>query len=136
MGTFKGQDNDILKTLCSKNICEIVIVPHNLTNESQVLDLTVNKAARAFIQNQYNDWFTKQVAHQFKSGKHPAIIKILSKLSDLEPLHAGWIVNLHNHMQECETVVKGFKEAGIVEAIKDSDVVTLPFQYLSKPVGT
>ena len=44
MDTFKGQD--ILKEFCSKNRCEMVIVPHNLTNKFQPLDLTVNKAAR------------------------------------------------------------------------------------------
>ena len=51
-------------------------------------------------------------------------IFIGSKLPDLKTLHAGWIVNLHNHMQgECETIVKGFKEAGTVEAIKDSEAI-------------
>ena len=30
MDTFKGQENGILKEFCSKNRCEIVIVPHNL----------------------------------------------------------------------------------------------------------
>ena len=57
MDTFKGQGKGILKKFCSKNRYEIVIVPHNLTNKFQSLDLTVNKAAKAFIQNQYNDWF-------------------------------------------------------------------------------
>ena len=52
MDTFKGQDNDILKEFCSTNRCELVIVPHNLTNKFQPLDLSVNKAAKAFIQNQ------------------------------------------------------------------------------------
>ena len=51
-------------------------------------------------------------------------IFIVSKLPDLKTLHAGWIVNLHNHMQgECETIVKGFKEAGTVQAIKDSEAI-------------
>ena len=67
MDTFKGQDNSILKGFCSKNRCEIVIVPHNLTNKFQPLDLTVNKAAKAFIQNQYNDWFSDQVTRQLKA---------------------------------------------------------------------
>ena len=64
MGTFKEQDNGILKEFCSKNRCEIVIVPHNLTNKFQTSGLTVNKAAKAFIQNQYNDWFSDQVPRQ------------------------------------------------------------------------
>ena len=33
MGTFKGQDNDILKKLCAENNCDVVIVPHNFTNK-------------------------------------------------------------------------------------------------------
>ena len=33
MGAFKGQDRGILKEFCSKISCEVVIVPHNLTNK-------------------------------------------------------------------------------------------------------
>ena len=32
METFKGQGNGILKEFYSKNRCEIVVIPHNLTN--------------------------------------------------------------------------------------------------------
>ena len=69
MDTFKGQDNDIIKKLCFENRREIVIVSHNRTNEFQPLDLTINKAAKDFIENQYNDWFSNQVAYQLKSGR-------------------------------------------------------------------
>ena len=89
MDTFKGQDNVILKEFCSKSRCEIVIVPHNLTNKFQPLDLTVNKAAKAFFQNQYNDWFSDQVAQPLKSGNDQTDVKVSSKLSDLKPLHAS-----------------------------------------------
>ena len=106
MDTFKGQDNDILRKLSSENRCEIVIVPHNLTNKFQPLDLTVNKAAKAFVQNQYNDWFSDQVARQLKSGKDPADIKVSSKLSDMKPRHASWIVDFYTHIQgESEIVI-------------------------------
>ena len=33
MDTFKRQDNAKVKELCSKNECEVVVVPHNLTNK-------------------------------------------------------------------------------------------------------
>ena len=49
MDTFKGQDNDELRKLCMSNNCEVAILPHNLTNKFQPLDLSVNKAAKAFI---------------------------------------------------------------------------------------
>ena len=43
MDTFKGQDNDVLKDLCAKRFCEVVIVPHSLTNKFHPLDISVNK---------------------------------------------------------------------------------------------
>ena len=120
MDKFERRDNDILKKHCSES--KIMIVPQNMTYRFQSLNLTVSKVAKAFIQSQYNDWFSNQAANQLKSGKDPANIKISSKLLELKSLHAGWIVKLHNHQQgECETIVKGFKKAGVVEAIKDPE---------------
>ena len=92
MDTLKGQGSAVLKKLCSENRYEMVIVPNNLTNKFQPVDLTVNKVAKAFIQNQYNDWLSNLAAYQLKSSKYPANIKISSKLSDLKPLHDSWIV--------------------------------------------
>ena len=51
MGTFKGQDNDTMKKLCAENNCNVVIVPHNLTNKLQPLDLSLKKVAKSFLQN-------------------------------------------------------------------------------------
>ena len=48
MDSFKGQDNDTLKKLCAESNCDVVIVPRNLTNKFQPLDLSVNKAAKSF----------------------------------------------------------------------------------------
>ena len=97
MGTFKGQDNDTLKKLCAENNCD-VIVPHNLTNKFQPLDLSVDKAAKWFIQNKYNDWFADQVFTQLQNVKDPNDVKISSKLSNLKPIHARWIVDYYNHV--------------------------------------
>ena len=33
LGSFKEQDNNGLRELCTRNNFEIVIVPHNLTNK-------------------------------------------------------------------------------------------------------
>ena len=105
MDIFKGQDNDTLKMLCSGNNCEIVIVPHNLTNKFQPLDISVKKAAKAFIQNQHNDWFLNEVSVQLKKGIDPADIKITSKLSNLKPLHASWIIGLYKHLLENQEII-------------------------------
>ena len=115
MDTFKGQDNDTLTELCSENNWEIVIVPHNLTNKFQLLDIRVNKAAKAFIQNQNNDWFSNHVSVQLKKGIDTADSKITSKLFNFKPLHASWIVDLYKHLSDNQEII-GFDSAGISES--------------------
>ena len=82
------EEKDTLKE-CFENNWEIVFVPHNLTKKFQPLDISVNKAAKAFIQNQCNDWFLSKGSVQLKKGIDPADIKTTSKLSNLKPLYAS-----------------------------------------------
>ena len=49
MDTFKDQDNAEIKALCLKNDCELVIVPHNLTNKFQPLDISINQKQRSHL---------------------------------------------------------------------------------------
>ena len=95
-----------------------------MTHKFQPLDISVNKAAKAFIQNLYNEWFSNQVAIQLKHGIDPADVKISSKLSDLKPLHASWIIELYHHLSnEAEMIINGFDSAGITEAVNDANSV-------------
>ena len=54
MVTFKGQDNDEMRKFCAKAFCEFVIVPHNLMNKFQPLDIGVSKAAKSCISKKYS----------------------------------------------------------------------------------
>ena len=131
MDTFKGQDNDTLKRLCTENSCDVVIVPHNLTNNFQPLDLSINKAAKSFIQNKYNDWFADQVFTQLQNGKDPTDVKISSKLSDLKSIHSRWIVDWYNHaIKEKEMIVRRSDSAGISEDVQNADKI---YQKIKNP---
>ena len=46
MDTFEGQDNEEIKRLCAENNCELVIVPHDLTNKFQPFDISINQSAK------------------------------------------------------------------------------------------
>ena len=121
MDTFKGQNNDTLKKLYAENNRDIVIVPQNLTNKFQPLDLSINKAAKSFIQKKYNDWFADQVFKQLQNG-----FKISSKLSDLKthtkPIHARSIVDWYNNVtKEKEMIVRGLNSAGISETVQNAE---------------
>ena len=72
MGTFKGQNNEEVAKLCRENNYVFIIVPHNLTNTFQPLDITFNKPGKSFIKEKYNIWYTEQVTKQLNQSKDPA----------------------------------------------------------------
>ena len=49
MDTSKSQHSNVVKEFYAKSFCDFVIVPHSLTNKSQPLDISVNKAAKSFF---------------------------------------------------------------------------------------
>ena len=55
-----------------------------------------------------------------KSFGVPTEVKITSKLSDLKPLHASWIVDLY---RETGMVIEGFDSAGITETVNNAQSV-------------
>ena len=133
MDTFKGQDNDILKKLRAVNNYDVVIVPHILTSKFQPLDLSVNKVAKSFIQNKYNDWFADQVFTQLQIGKDSTDVKISSKSSDLKPIHARWIADWYNHViKKKEMIVRGSSSVGISEAVQNADNICEQIENPSK----
>jgi len=119
MDTFKGQDNEEIKRLCNESRCELVIVPHNLTNKFQPLDLTINQKAKKFVSNCFNTWYAERVSKELTNGKAAGDVKVSMKLSDLKPLHAKWVVDIYAYLkQQKDSIIKGFEKAGILEAVK------------------
>ena len=107
------------------NNCEVVIVPQNLTNKFQPLDLSVNKAAKAFISEKYNTWMTNEISRQIKRGIAPPDVKVSFNLSVIRLLHAKWIVDLHHYLKaEKAIILSGFRAAGISEAIENAKSIT------------
>ena len=118
MDTFKRQVNEEMKLLYLKNNCQLVIVPHNLTNKFQPLDISINQSAKKFISNKFNAWYADRVSKQLSNGVAPGDVKVSLKLSDLKPLHARWIVEIYNHLKhQNDSIIKSFDDAEINEAI-------------------
>lgn len=124
MDTFKGQENDIVLDLCKKHFCQVVIVPHNLTNKFQPLDITVNKPAKSFISNLYNEWFAEQVTKQIRNGIPPADIQVSLNLGELKVMHARWISSLYHYLcDRKEIILNGYEAAGITEAVESATAI-------------
>ena len=119
MDTFKGKDIDEMRQLSTKNYCELVIVPHNLTIKFQPLDISVNQAAKSFISNKFNTWNADGVSKQMPNGIVPGYVKVSLKWSYLNLRRAKWIIGTYNHLRkQNNSIIKGFDAAGIIETIK------------------
>ena len=78
MDTFKGQDNKKMKRLCANNNCELVIVPYNLTNKFQPLDVSINQLAKKWISNKFNACHADRVSKQLSNGVATGDVKVPS----------------------------------------------------------
>ena len=103
----------------SKVFCQVVIVPHNLTNRFQPLDITVNKPGKSFISNKCNEWFSMQVLRQLEKGVQPAYVQVSLGLTELKVMDAKWILELYNNLCLKTTLFfNGFKAASITDTVE------------------
>ena len=100
----------------------MVIVPHNLTNKFQSLDISINQSAKKVISNRFNAWYADKASKQLSNGVAPGDVKVSLKLGDLKPLHPQWIVEIYISQQSIyhlkhqnDSIVKSLDAAGIRE---------------------
>ena len=81
MDTLKGQENKVIMGLCNEIFCNVAMIPHNLTNNFQPLDITAINLSKSFIANKYNACFAEEFAKQLVNCKKPADVKVSFSLS-------------------------------------------------------
>jgi len=91
---FKAQA--ILKLL-DNNYISVVMIPPNCTDRLQPLDISVNKAVKEFLQNEFQEWYAKQVCELLQEAamKQPVDLR----LSIVKSLGTKWMVGFYNYMQ-------------------------------------
>ena len=123
MDVFKGQMTDpVLKILSSNNIL-LQSVPANFTYLFQPLDVQggPNGFVKRLMKKKFSDWYANQITNALDEGQELDSIDIELKLSIIKPLHAQWIMEMYNAMTSAEgkeTCIKGWKVAGIKEAVE------------------
>jgi hypothetical protein len=98
---FKGQMTDKVKDKLKGLNIELVLVPANMTHFFQPLHLTVNGAAKKFMQNQFSKYYCNAVKAQTDSGKQADEVDVDFRLTVLKPLHTQWLISLYDHFT-CE----------------------------------
>ena len=120
MDVSKGQVTPMVLDLYKESNIVVVLVPENMTNHLQPLDLTVNGYVKRFMRAKFNSWYSSQLRRQLDEGKQLQDIDVPLCLSVLKPFHAQWLVDFYNHMTTTagrNIILYGWK-TGIMEALQ------------------
>lgn len=94
--TFSGHLTVGVKQKLASNHINYVMVPPNLTNRFQPLDVSVNKAAKNVVRKCYSEYYSGEVQRQLTTGVAAHYVAVDLRLSVLKVKHASWIVEIFN----------------------------------------
>lgn len=123
MDNFKGQVTSSVQGLLEENNIHVCLLPPNTTDKLQPLDVSVNKPAKDFLKQKFEEWYTEQIVKQLE-GQDVENIEVL----DLTPIDlssavvkeksAKWLVELAEYMaNHPDIIVNGFIKTGISTAL-------------------
>lgn len=103
---------------------EIVIIPHNLVRRFELLDLSVNKAAKGYVSEMCNTWMVNEISKQLKEDIAPADLKVSLVFLVIKTLHVKRIVDLYHHKKaDKQIIVNSVRAAGKSEAIEKDQYI-------------
>ena len=83
-----------------------VLVPANCADCLQPFDLSLNKLAKNFLQNKFQEWYSQQDAAQINSDDQQEFKPIDLKLSAVKPLGAKGMIKLFDHRLQTKSSSK------------------------------
>ena len=71
--------------LLHKYKCIFIPVPNNPKNLFQLLDISVNKSAECFLEDEYQNWWANEVLKQLARGVETCDVNVDIKLKNTKP---------------------------------------------------
>ena len=80
----------------------------------------MNKSAKCFIADKYQDWYAERVLQQLNRGVAAHDVKLDVKLSIMKPIK--WITEMYHYLKSFkQIVISDFRKAHITEAVSEAD---------------
>ena len=80
----------------------------------------MNKSAKCFIADKYQDWYAERVLQQLNRGVAAHDVKVDVKLSIMKPIK--WITEMYHYLKSSkQIVISDFRKAHITEAVREAD---------------
>ena len=120
MDNFKGQKTSKVNNLLEENRIHVCLLPANTTDRLQPLDISVNKPAKDFLTQKFQDWYSQKVMEQIEDEEDIDSVEISPvdlSLPTLKEIGAG-LVEMSEHISNNPMfIVNGSIRAGITKAI-------------------
>jgi hypothetical protein len=120
MDNFKSQITQKVFTLLNENHIHYCLIPPNNTDRLLRLDIAVNKPAKQFLRNNFDEWYTEEIIQQIQ-GKDVDDVELTPidlSLPALKELGAKWIVEIAEYLSDNpQFIVNGFMKAEILQAM-------------------
>ena len=119
MDSFKGHITSVVTNLFEENNIHVCLPQPNTTDLLQPMDLSVNKQAKDFLKQRFEEWYAKQL-----DGKDPETTTLEPTplgLPVLKELGAKWMVGMLNiFAQNPQIIVNRFVRVEITGALDHS----------------
>ena len=113
---FRGQCTDAIFAMLQANHVHFVIVPSYCTDRLQPLDVSVNRAAKEFLRNQFQEWYSDELCQQLLKGSETISQPVDLRMSVVKPLSGKWMMKLYDYVKSKPEIVRnGFRHAGITK---------------------
>ena len=95
---FKSHVTDEVNSLLDANDIGVCLLPRNCANRLQLMDISVNKSAKAFLTRNFELCYSKQVAAQLKGHDVDELESLEIQPIDMnladEQVGAKWLVEM------------------------------------------
>ena len=118
---FKGQVTRSVNALLEHHNIHVCLLPPNTTDLLQPMDISVNKPAKNFIKNKFQEWYSDQIMKQLEGHDESIEIEPIDlSMQVLKELEAKWLVEMAEYMSDNpQFIVKGFIRSGITGSLDD-----------------
>ena len=132
MDNFKGQITTEINRLLEQNRIHVCLLPPNTTDLLQPLDVSVNKPAKDFLRQKFQEWYSEKLIEQVGDSEddldNVEINPVNLSMPVLKQVGAQWLVDMAEYLSNNPQIItNGFIKTGIAAALdgfREDGVVT------------
>ena len=94
---FRGHSGSEIKDLLKEHHLLPFPIPSNCTDRLQPVDVSVNKALKDHLRNNFTRWYASQVQEQLEKGTSIKEVRVDLRLSMMKELEAKWLVSVYDY---------------------------------------